>query len=169
MDYSQLPSDPDSLAGGSPWQTSPQRPSRQSYSTSASGSEPSSPTATQSPYRSESQRALQEDISDHEVGGKNGDRTAIAEGQSGAQSTTVTPGRQQSHSPQPPRQPESSQRHSIPSRYQAGGRPTERQKAAQYKLQAKITGLERTAGKKDPTIRFDVHVCSLPHLLTKRI
>lgn len=28
----------------------------------------------------------------------------------------------------------------------------------QYRLQAKITGLERT-GKKDPLLRFDVHVC----------
>ena len=30
----------------------------------------------------------------------------------------------------------------------------------QYKLQAKITGLERT-GKKDPILRFDVYVCVL--------
>jgi hypothetical protein len=30
--------------------------------------------------------------------------------------------------------------------------------APQYKLQAKITGLERT-GRKDPILRFDVHVC----------
>lgn len=33
------------------------------------------------------------------------------------------------------------------------------QQASQYKLQAKITGLERT-GRKDPILRFDVHVCS---------
>jgi hypothetical protein len=33
----------------------------------------------------------------------------------------------------------------------------QRQHVPQYKLQAKITGLERT-GKKDPILRFDVHV-----------
>lgn len=32
-----------------------------------------------------------------------------------------------------------------------------RQQSSQYKLQAKITGLERT-GRKDPILRFDVHV-----------
>lgn len=34
-----------------------------------------------------------------------------------------------------------------------------RQPYSQYKLQAKITGLERT-GRKDPILRFDVHVSS---------
>lgn len=33
------------------------------------------------------------------------------------------------------------------------------QQSSQYKLQAKITGLERT-GRKDPILRFDVHVSS---------
>lgn len=37
--------------------------------------------------------------------------------------------------------------------------PQQRQHMPQYKLQAKLTGLERT-GKKDPILRFDVHVCS---------
>jgi hypothetical protein len=35
--------------------------------------------------------------------------------------------------------------------------------APQYKLQAKITGLERT-GRKDPILRFDVHVSQICHL-----
>lgn len=35
------------------------------------------------------------------------------------------------------------------------------QRQPQYKLQAKITGLERT-GKKDAIFRFDVHVCRAP-------
>lgn len=36
--------------------------------------------------------------------------------------------------------------------------PQQRQHMPHYKLQAKLTGLERT-GKKDPILRFDVHVC----------
>ena len=38
-------------------------------------------------------------------------------------------------------------------------REPQRSKGPQYKLQAKITGLERT-GRKDPILRFDVHVSS---------
>ena len=48
------------------------------------------------------------------------------------------------------------QRGPGPNRYHQGTRASQRQ-VPQYKLQAKITGLERT-GKKDPAIRFDVHV-----------
>jgi hypothetical protein len=44
-----------------------------------------------------------------------------------------------------------------PARYQTGPRAGTRTVPA-YKLQAKITGLERT-GKKDPILKFDVHVC----------
>ena len=40
------------------------------------------------------------------------------------------------------------------------GQPA-RPAAPQPRLQAKITGLERT-GKKDPIMRFDVHVCTAP-------
>jgi hypothetical protein len=39
--------------------------------------------------------------------------------------------------------------------------PQQRQHMPQYKLQAKLTGLERT-GKKDLILRFDVHVRALP-------
>ena len=46
----------------------------------------------------------------------------------------------------------------IPSRYQTGARTGgPRPNAPQYKLIAKITGLERT-GRKDPILRFDIHV-----------
>lgn len=45
----------------------------------------------------------------------------------------------------------------LPARYQTGSRQQARQPAPVYKIQAKVTGLERT-GKKDPILRFDVHV-----------
>lgn len=48
------------------------------------------------------------------------------------------------------------QRHE-PQRYHKGARSAQQPPAQQYKLQAKITGLERT-GRKDPIMRFDVHV-----------
>lgn len=54
-------------------------------------------------------------------------------------------------------QPSPSQRTQTPSRYHPGARQQSKPQQAVYKIQAKITGLERT-GKKDPILRFDVHV-----------
>jgi hypothetical protein len=48
------------------------------------------------------------------------------------------------------RRPQSARYHNIPQQ--------QRQHMPQYKLQAKITGLERS-GKKDPILKFDVYVC----------
>lgn len=45
-----------------------------------------------------------------------------------------------------------------PARYHHTARQPQPPQGPQYKLQAKITGLER-AGRKDPIMRFDVHVC----------
>ena len=47
------------------------------------------------------------------------------------------------------RRPQSARYHGVP--------PQQRQHVPQYKLQAKITGLERS-GKKDPILKFDVYV-----------
>lgn len=47
------------------------------------------------------------------------------------------------------RRPQSARYHGVP--------PQQRQHVPQYKLQAKITGMERS-GKKDPILKFDVHV-----------
>ncbi|KAL2051001.1 hypothetical protein ABVK25_008747 [Lepraria finkii] len=57
------------------------------------------------------------------------------------------------------------QRGPGPGRYHQGARPGQR--PPQYKLQAKITGLERL-GKKDPSIRFDVHT-NLPKFRTTQV
>lgn len=48
-------------------------------------------------------------------------------------------------------------------RYQAAQAARPPRQVPQYKLQAKITALERS-GRKDPVLRFDVYVCSLPLL-----
>lgn len=57
-------------------------------------------------------------------------------------------------SPYSTEQPE--HRSPLPARYQTAARQHSRPAPA-YRIQAKITGLERT-GKKDPVLRFDVHV-----------
>ena len=59
---------------------------------------------------------------------------------------------------QPPPPPQLQQ---VPARYQTSARQNDKQPAPIYKIQAKITGLERT-GKKDPILRFDVHVRGSP-------
>ena len=55
------------------------------------------------------------------------------------------------------------QRTAGPNRYHSGARPTVRQALPQYRLLAKVTGLERT-GRKDPAVRFDVYVSSMATL-----
>ncbi|MCJ1308018.1 Vacuolar protein sorting-associated protein 17 [Agyrium rufum] len=65
---------------------------------------------------------------------------------------------------QPPVQGQQQQQKSMPSRYQHTNRTGPRPNAPQYKLQAKITGLERS-GRKDPIMRFDVHT-NLPRFRT---
>jgi hypothetical protein len=54
-----------------------------------------------------------------------------------------------------------------PQRYHGAGRQSQQAQAPapQYKLQAKITGLERT-GRKDPILRFDVHVSTVSESYT---
>ncbi|KAI9755966.1 MAG: Vacuolar protein sorting-associated protein 17 [Lichina confinis] len=63
---------------------------------------------------------------------------------------------------QPPQFPPESG--ATPQRYASASRPVNRAAAPQYKLQAKITGLERT-GRKDLILRFDVHT-NLPRFRT---
>ncbi|KAL8805946.1 MAG: hypothetical protein Q9200_005222 [Gallowayella weberi] len=61
-------------------------------------------------------------------------------------------------------QQQSQPRSAVPSRYHTGARTNQQRNPPQYKLQAKITSLERT-GRKDPILRFDVHT-NLPKFRT---
>lgn len=156
MDYSSLSQDPEHPAGGSPWGSPSPRKER------TSGSDvPSSPLPPQlqSPYGTDS--GIQGRV----------------------ENSSPTPGREDNHetdspdlsarlqgaqlgdpdSPGQPQQNTQSTQHqkAQPARYQTGARQNNRQHTIpQFKLQAKITGLERV-GKKDPILRFDVHVGSL--------
>ncbi|MCJ1433564.1 Vacuolar protein sorting-associated protein 17 [Xylographa pallens] len=185
MDYSQLPNDPDHPPGTSPWQTSPRQSRGESFVNSVSGSEPPSPIATNSSYRSgaptpsqegsdqgtlvaESREYLgAEDPEPSEAPTENGSSPDLS---TRLQSPPLTEGEFSSQQQQYLQQQQQQQRqHSYqqqqrPSRYQSGNRPTQRQNVPQAKLQAKITGLERT-GRKDPILRFDVHT-NLPRFRT---
>lgn len=170
MDYSTLPNDPDHPAGTSPWQSSPQLNSRPSVSASETEN-------TQSPYLSTSQRHSEDYGSDQET---------VFDGSNPPQYRTAPPPeigiyqdpQQKSSKPdgqglQPHHQPQirpQHQQHQPPpekspghNRYHGANRPPQRQTLPQYRLHAKITGLERT-GRKDPVLRFDVHVSSSDRL-----
>ncbi|KAF2497455.1 vacuolar protein sorting-associated protein Vps17 [Lophium mytilinum] len=136
MDYSTLPSDPE---GSSPWASSPQH-NRSAFEQPPTSDIPPSPLPT-SPYG--------EDSEDH--------HPAL-----GPSSENGEHASNQQQPPSPTRGPQEHQRHE-PQRYHHGARQ-QRQQQPQYKLSAKITGLERT-GRKDPILRFDVYT-NLPKFRT---
>ncbi|KAI4113252.1 MAG: hypothetical protein LQ345_005724 [Seirophora villosa] len=178
MDYSTLPNDPDHPVGTSPWQSSPQANQHEH------GSAPSSPLAKHSAAYVDGSPPQSEDGSSHE---RLDDATTLA----GEGNPQAIPDRgrgppangegfqgqqtyhQQSQYRQQPRQQQASPyqqpsqqqqpRSAVPSRYHTGG-VRQNQRLPQYKLQAKITALERT-GRKDPILRFDVHT-NLPKFRT---
>lgn len=162
MDSSAWPSDPDHPAGSSPWQSSPQITRDATFNSSEGGSEPSSPLAKHS-------AASQRDSADGEPGTQDSVRNSI-EGFAGAQKQesqqgTRQDGQQQDvpdgheRGAQQQQQPRNlQQRPNQPSRYHGTAQQRQRQNLPQYRLSAKITGLERT-GRKDPVLKFDVHVC----------
>ncbi|KAK2745759.1 Vacuolar protein sorting-associated protein 17 [Onygenales sp. PD_40] len=134
MDYSSLPHDPDHPVDSSPWGSSSPRADR----TFPASDVPPSPLPPQhSPYGA-----------DHEPQhGEEGHTQDISERLQGARIQDAE--RPQAQTDQGPH------RAQVSARYQTGARAKARQHP-QYKLQAKITALERT-GKKDPVLRFDVH------------
>jgi len=176
MDYSSLPNDPDHPIGSSPWQSSPQ-PTSRTFIASEASSAPSSPLAKHSSSRPESPQAVEQDGSGEEHGtgvgageeshshgedriaepGVNGSaRTATDSAQPPPKMQQPTQTQQQQS--QQPRQPQGQHQRTAPNRYHGGAaRQPQRQNLPQYKLQAKITSLERT-GRKDPILKFDVHV-----------
>ncbi|KAF4155804.1 hypothetical protein CNMCM6069_007675 [Aspergillus lentulus] len=153
MDYSAITQDPDHPSGSDPW-ASP-RATQTSYTASNNNNSdiPSSP------------------LPPHHQPGYNGDQEGDDSGpkssENGAPDSPDLSARLQSAQlgdpdyavEQPPyatqAQYTNEPRSQLPARYQTGARQSTRTGPA-YKIQAKITGLERT-GKKDPILRFDVH------------
>ncbi|KAL4819408.1 Vps5 C terminal like-domain-containing protein [Aspergillus spinulosporus] len=141
MDYSSIPQDP---AGASPW-ASP-RTTEATYPPSSTSDIPPSPLPPhhESPYEAtgDSQPA---EAAEHKT---------PQEGDVGSPSLSERV--QNTHLGEAGYATEQQPRSQVPARYQTGARQNARQPAPVYKIQAKITGLERT-GKKDPILRFDVH------------
>ncbi|KAL4753342.1 hypothetical protein BDW72DRAFT_191258 [Aspergillus terricola var. indicus] len=140
MDYSSIPQDP---AGASPW-ASP-RATDVPYPPSSTSDIPPSPLPPhqESPYEAagDSQPA---EAAEHKTPGK-GDVGSPSLSER-VQNTHLGEAAYAAEQP----------RSQVPARYQTNARQNARQPAPVYKIQAKITGLERT-GKKDPILRFDVH------------
>ncbi|CRG87136.1 Vacuolar protein sorting-associated protein 17 [Talaromyces islandicus] len=141
MDYSAISNDP---AEPSPW-GSPRPDSNSFASTGQVTDVPSAPLPPhhQSPY-----------------GNYQESESGTAQG-AAVEEAAETPEGARAGEPASGQQPQStanqqSPRSEGPARYQTGARQNTRPPAPAYKLQGKITALERT-GKKDPVLRFDVY------------
>ncbi|RHZ64994.1 hypothetical protein CDV55_105630 [Aspergillus turcosus] len=152
MDYSAISHDPDHPSGSDPW-ASP-RATQTSYSSSNNNNDiPSSPLP---PHQQPGYNGDQEGDEPRPRSSENGvpDSPDLSERLQSAQlgdpdyAVEQPPYATQAHYANEPRS-------QLPARYQTGARQNARPGPA-YKIQAKITGLERT-GKKDPILRFDVH------------
>jgi hypothetical protein len=154
MDYSSISQDP---AGASPW-GSP-RADRTTFAGAGTAEIPSSPLPPnpQSPYgddRDHRDHRRQEsptptgdedvpsspDLSERLQSAQLGDPDYVEQPPYATHAPYM-------HHPRP----------QAPARYQTGARQNVKPVAPTYRLQAKITALERT-GKKDPIFRFDVYV-----------
>ena len=172
MDYSTLPSDPNDPVETSPWSSSP-RATRRSLQASTSSDLQSSSDLSAGAYNNGSatiQPESERRSNNHDALGitastraeddgnvlfKNNRRAhertlSSDEAQPQDQGELIPEAQRPSGGSEPRTQPQ-------PQRYDSTGRAAGRSAVPQYKLHAKITGLERT-GRKDPILRFDVHV-----------
>ena len=149
MDYSAVSADAEGLHGPSPWGSSSPRTNRSSFPTAAV-EPPDSPLPSPQHAYSRSQDSAAE--ASHEPALRSNDASA---GQPSPYSSAPV-GQAHRSQIEPQEQQSSAQedRHAGAARYQSS---RQQRPVPQYKLQAKVTALERT-GRKDPVIRFDVHV-----------
>jgi hypothetical protein len=163
MNYTADPSDAEHLAGPSPWGSSSPKADRTSFPTSSNDVPPSPISAPQEPP----------------FPGEQGSPTLPSHhdtpGRSYPKSPNVGPADEDVGSLDPSQHPQSvpsgnvgggeqpqyqqqqyatQQQRPGAARYQAS---RQQKNVPQYKLQAKVTALERT-GRKDPVLRFDVYV-----------
>lgn len=150
MDYSQSMHEADNPII-SPWESSPVL----GHSTLASSN------TTQSTFSAEDKPLISDTEEEYNSGLQNTTITgSIVEHQS--QNSDATISVDSSHQTQL-QQPKEGHR-AEPQRYHRSRQQSQQSVGVQYKLQAKITGLERI-GRKDPILRFDVHT-NLPKFRT---
>ena len=156
MDYGVVPGDSEHLAGPSPWGSSSPKTNRTSFPNSSDvpqsptlapqeryAQPQDSPRTPRYPDASNNGTSYPEDgySSPHFAG-----KTAVPQALEASLAESQPAALQPSNVAHQPRQ--------APTRYQ-GAR--QQRPIPQYKLQAKVTALERS-GRKDPVLRFDVHV-----------
>ncbi|KAI0111865.1 vacuolar protein sorting-associated protein Vps17 [Daldinia grandis] len=155
MDYRSTIADDEHPAGASPWgSSSPAASPRRNESTFSSiGSEPP-PSLPYQYTANDSSNGFA-----HDDPGVNAFRrpdtassTASTSAYDPSEQSAPSEGQQEQPVEADTKQPQSQPHPSTPPKPQ----PQVRSRGPQYKLQAKITGLERT-GRKDPILRFDVH------------
>jgi hypothetical protein len=160
MDYSAVPSDTDALHGASPWGSSSPRVDRSFPSPAVDP--PDSPAPIRGHSYSQSQDSAPDSPYTTPTRGANG--PASADGSTAQRPDLHPDASSQAHVNQHEGQaPATGQQYNAGQPQQRAGaaryHSTKQQRPVpQYKLQAKVTALERT-GRKDPVIRFDVHVC----------
>ncbi|QSZ32365.1 hypothetical protein DSL72_001939 [Monilinia vaccinii-corymbosi] len=176
MDYSASINDPDNPAGASPWGSSPTGSPQHPRTNTFPSRDIVSPTPYH-PIQPGSASYSQEDIMGagafHRPDSSAGASVSDAESRrpDTAESTQSDVEVQHGFGQQYQRQTSSQQQYPVgqhkpePQRYHHSiARQAHHALATHYKLQAKITGLERT-GRKDPILRFDVHT-NLPKFRT---
>jgi hypothetical protein len=160
MDYSGVPNDQEALVGASPWGSSSPRAGRTPYAPSTPNMNvPDSPTQT--PSHQHQHTGSQDSISANPFATE---ASTTAEGlpepaiQQDQVEGLATPAQQQARD-QSLQQSQSTQQPHPQMRPAAARYHSNKQHrpVPAYKLQAKVTALERT-GRKDPVIRFDVYV-----------
>ncbi|KAJ5146243.1 Retromer complex Vps17 [Penicillium bovifimosum] len=142
MDYSAISNDPELPTGSSPWGS----PRVERGFPTSNNDIPSSPL----PGQAQSAQDLS--------GGGNGEPQSPNLSAQLQSAQLGNPDYPEEHPPfGAPHTPDTQKQQSAtPAEHQTGARQTSRPPAPIYKIQAKITGLERT-GKKDPILCFDVH------------
>ncbi|TVY19674.1 Vacuolar protein sorting-associated protein 17 [Lachnellula arida] len=158
MDYSASIHDADNPAAASPWGSSPAASPRHARNSSY-GSPPDVPPSP-TPY-SVNPAGNGSFPPEDTMGAGSYNRP---DSSAGTPSVTESDGRTAESGRTQTSQEPTQQHRPEPQRYHPAARQSQQPQASQYKLQAKITGLERT-GRKDPILRFDVHT-NLPKFRT---
>jgi hypothetical protein len=161
MDYSATLHDSDNPGGASPWGNSPgSSPQHHQTSFGSLDDPPNSPFR----YQTSGSAGLSQNHSDDldENAFRRPDTASTASGGHDADtedSRTLAPSDafgDENRQPETPQKSQEQERAAKPAQAGQEGQ-SRRPPQPQLRLQAKITGLER-AGKKDPILRFDVHV-----------
>lgn len=162
MDYSTLPQGIDEDADSSPWSTSPRATRRDLQASTSSDQQISSDLLTGGGKDSSLTDPFQSGAASDTTGEVRTAGNGLGINDSDNRQGTLSSDGPQRHDARDSavegqRTPVRTEQRGQPQRYHQQTRPSQRATIPQYKLQAKVTALERT-GRKDPILRFDVHV-----------